>query len=292
MTVEHRTEIQGLYKKSPKRMEVEELVGDVVEFLEVSYVLFGMGPRSISEEVRRISQGRLLLNPNRIRSWIRLFGIPQRSPKEAIRLSWQDPVIRARRDEGVRRFWQDPEKKKSRLSLTHSEEANKKRSEFMTLWCKDHSKQIKEAAEKARRIRSERKLLEMKNVLGEKPAQALRRMHWEERLSVKQISKQTKQDPITLRKWMKDAGVMVRREKKGYVKEQDREIFKRAHSAGLIEQLNERGRHILEDRFLTEDISTLEKIGQKYGITKQRVKQLERKSLIRLGKFLNAQHSN
>lgn len=295
MTVEHRTEIQGIYtsgiRKSPKMMAVEELVGDVAEFLEVSYVFFRMGPIRISEEVSRISQGGLLLNHNTIGLWIKQFGIPQRSPKEAIRMSWKDLVIRARREEGVRRFWQDPEKRQRRLSLTHSEEVNKKRSEAMKLWCKNHPEHIREVAEKARRVIKERKLLEMENALGEKPAQALRRMHWEDGLSVKQISEQTQKDPITLRKWMKDAGMMFRREKKGYVNQQDREVFKRALSAGLIGQLSERDRHILEDRFLTEDTTTHKEIGQKYGITKQRVKQLEQKSLRSFGGLLNAQHS-
>lgn len=305
MTVEHRldinhqktTEVQGLYtsgiRKSPKMIEVEELVGDVVEFLEISYVFFGMGSNRISEEVRSISQERLLLNPNRIQSWIQQFGIPRRSLEEAIRLSWQDPVIKARRKEGVRRFWQDPENRQRRLSLIHSEEANKKRSEAMTLWCKDHSEQIREIAEKARRTRKERKVLEMEKALGDKPAQALRRMYWEERLSVKQISEQTKQDPSTLRKWMKDAGVMFRKKQKGigYVNQQDREIFEKALSAGLIVQLNERGRHILKERFLTKLTPTLEEVGQKYGITKQRVLQLEHRALRSLGGLLNPQQS-
>lgn len=304
MTVEHmldinhqkRTEVQGLYtlgiKKSPKMIEVEGLVGDVVEFLEVSYVFFGMGPKRISEEVRRISQERLLLNPNGIKSWMEQFGIPQRSPKEAIRLSWQDPVIKARRKEGVRRFWQDPEKRQRRLSLIHSEEANKKRSEAMTLWCKDHSEQIRKIAEKARRTRKESKVLEMEKALGDKPAQALRRMHWEERLSVKQIAEQTKQDPSTLIRWMKDAGVMLRKKKGiGYVNQQDREIFEKALSSGLIVQLNERNRHILEERFLTKLTPTLEEVGQRYGIKKQRVMQLEHRALRSLEGLLNPQQS-
>lgn len=297
MSVEHRTEIQGLYtlgiKRSPEMMEVEKLVGDVVEFLEVSYVFFGMGSERISREVKSISQERLLLNPNSIRSWIKRFGIPLRSPGEAVRLSGQDPVIRAKRKEGMRRFWQDPENRQRNLSLIHSEEANKKRSEAMKLWCKNHPEQIRKIAEKARSRIMERKLLEMENALGENPIQALRRMYWEECLSVKQISEQTKQDLITLRKWMKDAGVMFRKEQMaiGYVNQQDREIVERALNAGLIDQLNERSRHILEERFLSRDtIPTLGEIGQKYGITKQRVMQLVQKALINLETSLNTQY--
>lgn len=296
MSVEHRLDINHQKTteiQSPEMIEVEELVGNVGEFLEISYVFFRMGPKRISEEVRRISQERVLLNSNRIRSWMKQFGIPQRSPKEAIRVSWRDSIIKARREEGVRRFWQDPEKKQRRLSLIHSEEANKKRSKAMTLWRKDHPDQIIKITEKARRTRKEREVLEMENALGEKPAQALRRMHWEERLSVKQISEQTKQDLITVRKWMKDAGVMLRKEQKGigYVKGQDREIFEKAFGAGLTQQLNERYRHILEERFLTENTHTLEEVGQKYGITKQRVLQIEQGALRRLRRLLDPQQS-
>ena len=45
-----------------------------------------------------------------------------------------------------------------------------------------------------------------------------------------------------------------------------------------IEQLTERERHIFEERRLNENPLTLEKLGEYYGISRERVRQLENRA--------------
>jgi len=49
-----------------------------------------------------------------------------------------------------------------------------------------------------------------------------------------------------------------------------------------IETLDDRERHIIENRYLTEQPKTLEEIGQTYGVSKERVRQIEERALEKL----------
>ncbi|MBI4042960.1 MAG: RNA polymerase factor sigma-32 [Deltaproteobacteria bacterium] len=69
------------------------------------------------------------------------------------------------------------------------------------------------------------------------------------------------------------------------ISEQEAVLFKR-HLEEFKETLSGRDRDILELRLLSEHPQTLEEIGQKHGITKERVRQLENEIKNRLRKFL------
>jgi len=49
-----------------------------------------------------------------------------------------------------------------------------------------------------------------------------------------------------------------------------------------VEMLDERERHIIESRYLTEEPKTLEEIGKAYGVSKERVRQIEERALEKL----------
>ena len=56
-----------------------------------------------------------------------------------------------------------------------------------------------------------------------------------------------------------------------------RELMARA-----MEGLNERERHILSERRLKESASTLEELSQEYGISRERVRQIEARAFEKL----------
>ncbi|MDX1575169.1 MAG: RNA polymerase sigma factor RpoH [Kiloniellales bacterium] len=61
---------------------------------------------------------------------------------------------------------------------------------------------------------------------------------------------------------------------------------RRALLVGAMENLNERERHILEERRLKEDPTTLEELSQEYGISRERVRQIEVRAFEKLQKAI------
>jgi RNA polymerase sigma-32 factor len=56
--------------------------------------------------------------------------------------------------------------------------------------------------------------------------------------------------------------------------------------AVAMEALNERERHILEERRLKENPTTLEELSQEYGISRERVRQIEVRAFEKLQKAI------
>ena len=52
--------------------------------------------------------------------------------------------------------------------------------------------------------------------------------------------------------------------------------------AAAMEDLNDRERHILTERRLTDDPKTLEEVGRRFGVTRERIRQIEVQALKRL----------
>ena len=63
----------------------------------------------------------------------------------------------------------------------------------------------------------------------------------------------------------------------GLIVDERKQLLRRA-----VESLDERERHIIENRYLTEEPRTLEEIGQAYGVSKERVRQIEKRALEKL----------
>jgi RNA polymerase sigma-32 factor len=61
---------------------------------------------------------------------------------------------------------------------------------------------------------------------------------------------------------------------------------RRALLVSAMENLNERERHILEERRLKEDPTTLEELSQEYGISRERVRQIEVRAFEKLQKSI------
>ena len=63
-------------------------------------------------------------------------------------------------------------------------------------------------------------------------------------------------------------------------------VFHNAHLRAALDQLSERERHIFMERRLTEDPVTLEELGKEYGISRERVRQLENRAYDRVQKSM------
>ena len=63
-------------------------------------------------------------------------------------------------------------------------------------------------------------------------------------------------------------------------------VFHNAHLRAALDQLPERERHIFIERRLTEDPVTLEELGKEYGISRERVRQLENRAYDRVQKSM------
>jgi len=59
--------------------------------------------------------------------------------------------------------------------------------------------------------------------------------------------------------------------------------------ADFSEELDERDRYILENRLVAEDPVTLQEIGERFGITREGSRQVERKLLLRLKEFIRGE---
>lgn len=68
-------------------------------------------------------------------------------------------------------------------------------------------------------------------------------------------------------------------------KTQETELI-RENLEDVLNSLNERERYIIENRILTESPETLEDIGNRYGISRERVRQIEAAALKKVRKFL------
>lgn len=59
-----------------------------------------------------------------------------------------------------------------------------------------------------------------------------------------------------------------------------------------LSELNERERIIIEKRHLTDESITLEALGKRFGVSKERVRQLENRALKKLGSFISSKVAN
>jgi len=66
---------------------------------------------------------------------------------------------------------------------------------------------------------------------------------------------------------------------------------RRGYLAGALEQLNERERRIVVERQLRDDPLTLADLGQRYGISRERVRQIETRALEKLRRLVRAESS-
>jgi RNA polymerase sigma-32 factor len=64
---------------------------------------------------------------------------------------------------------------------------------------------------------------------------------------------------------------------------------RKALRATALKSLNERERHILIERRLTEEATTLEDLSQRYRISRERVRQIEVRAFEKLQKSMKAQ---
>ena len=64
---------------------------------------------------------------------------------------------------------------------------------------------------------------------------------------------------------------------------------RKALLAGALKTLNERERHILIERRLKDNPTTLEELSQQYGISRERVRQIEVRAFEKLQKAMKAQ---
>jgi RNA polymerase sigma factor (sigma-70 family) len=62
--------------------------------------------------------------------------------------------------------------------------------------------------------------------------------------------------------------------------------FTRAHTSGILTLLNPRARDIIEARVLADEPETLDGIGERYNVTRERIRQLEVKALGKLRKVV------
>jgi RNA polymerase sigma-32 factor len=54
----------------------------------------------------------------------------------------------------------------------------------------------------------------------------------------------------------------------------------------FAKELDERDRRILEERILSEEPRTLQELGEAFGVTRERVRQLEARLVARLSEYL------
>lgn len=71
------------------------------------------------------------------------------------------------------------------------------------------------------------------------------------------------------------------------IEEEDEKQYKQAVVQQALSQLNEKERYIIENRILSDEPLTLQEVGDKLGVTRERVRQLEARALDKLKKCLN-----
>jgi len=75
------------------------------------------------------------------------------------------------------------------------------------------------------------------------------------------------------------------------IEEQDEANFKRYVVRQAIEKLSEKERFVIENRILKDEPLTLQEVGEKLGITRERVRQIESAALKKLKKYIRLENN-
>ena len=78
-----------------------------------------------------------------------------------------------------------------------------------------------------------------------------------------------------------DAGDAQQRAERGHGRE-DREDHRHGHLADALDTLDERSRAILEARWLSEQKATLHELADRYGVSAERIRQIEKNAMKKL----------
>lgn len=280
-----------------KERQVTEIVGNLRDFLHTQREEKGASMAAIAKEIERKSDGRVTVSLGTVERWLRKLGIKSMRAKPESRSGWHHPeATKEKMSKAQKEHWQrDRERLVARIQ---SEEAKSKRRAGLKRFYASEKGQgvIKAAAAKRvetkKRKAREKGLAKLQATLGGNPTEILRRMHWNEGLTVEAIGERIGEGATETITLMQYAGVGIREEDKqrkrkkvGRVKEEDRKTYEQAFEAGLISKLPEKWRYILADH-LTKKPTTLAEVGKKHGLTSERVRQIEKRALIGLRRML------
>lgn len=232
--------------------------------------------------------------------WMRAFDLPTRSAAESVQNRLrneeeltrlrdhlnrvrQNPEAQAKRIASMRETWQDPEKKKQRLAKVQSPTAKAKRGAATKARFKNHPEQVAIMREASRQALRKKAEAHKRELLGDNPTEALRRLHIEENKSATQIRELLGRRITrhTVSQWLKESGIFVRRGRRGrpaLLKDENVFLVEEAYSQGRLEGLPKNQREVLEARYLGQKKS-LKEIGREIGCSHETVRLIEKAAL-------------
>lgn len=255
------------FRKTLKMLEAEKSVGDIVEYLEVAHLFERKTYHEIAKQLNELSAGGFIFHDSTIYRWRNRFNLTQFPKSTRAEMTWNDSGIKTRRMEGIKAYW---------LKIRTDPNAQDERT-----------KRISQSIAKNR-------LGEAKEVLGKNPERKLRALYTGEKLSLEEIARCLTIPVSKLRKWLKDFGINIRQGGIGtrhaaHIKEGKKAIFDQAFKKGLLGQLRKKDRSILRDRLLKNPPLTLDEVGKKHGLTRERIRQIENRALSQLEHLLKSE---
>lgn len=266
---------------------VQQLVGNLEEFLEARYSGKDMSPKEIAEEISVLSDGRIQVSGQSIRYWLIKLGFPRRATSHY----WKIYSHREKRIKAIRERWQDSEKRRIHLKALRTPQARKKKSEatkrtwrerrlIMEVGRKRGSETLKLKTRRGIRIRLESLVPQRKTFRGRLSlflAQTGTRLEARELLGVSV-------NPFY--RILKEEKIGFKYSPGAKLKERNIELVKLAIEREQLGALSPRERRVVKLRYLGKTPLTLEEIGQRMGVNRQRVNAVEKKALQKLRKSM------
>ena len=209
----------------------------------------------------------------------------QKKIKSKKLLSTEERLRRQR--EGIRRAWKDPVKRKKRIALIHTPDAQRKRSLSLKRYYLNNPKRIDDLKKRI----NERTLRNINQVLGDNPKTTLNKLYTQDLLNLTEIGTLFHKEPLTIKKWLKRFNIPLRGKKSHYgrvrISNINEKLVTDAYKKGLLSKLSKKQKRIIMLRYpISKKPLTLREIGTIYGnISVERVRQIEKSALINLQKF-------
>lgn len=201
---------------------------------------------------------------------------------------WATEEHRQKVASAKKKIFDDPVRKMEILAKTHTPSANENRRTGNKRFYDSHP-EIRNYINQAIRETTKRKrYLKLADAFGEDPVEAVRKMHYEEKLSIKVIARKANVSSDRLMAFMRDYQIdplkpitrVGRPKAYSQKKALILETFQKGEDQGL---LSPREKQVLEARFLEEIPPSLKDIGERFGLSGERVRQIERDALKKLG---------
>lgn len=202
---------------------------------------------------------------------------------EFVHNMWKDETLKERMKKGLKAAWADPDKRKTRLVMTQSDSAKKKRNISLDNWRQKHPDIFAQSLEIAHSASKKAKEIRLQVCLGDNPKQTLNELTKEQGLSTREIADRFGKSKSFI------SGLLIKYdEKPTYISSLPREevnrrqgIYYWADTFGLVQNLSGKYPEIMTRLYsIGRQRVVMKDVGREFGgKTREGIRQIEEKCL-------------